>query len=73
MTCNCKWCTTIIGIVILVFLFWETAASTWIIAIAAILLIIHAFMCKNCGACANCGSSGAMPAKFSKPIKKKKK
>ena len=69
MNCNCKWCTSIIAIVILVFLFWETAASTWVIAIAAILLLIHAWTCKNCGVCM---PSGAMPAKSSKQAKKRR-
>ena len=67
MNCNCKWCTTIIGIVILVFAFLEgvTGLNMWIIVIAAILLIIHAFKCKNCGICA--------PEMATKPDKKRRK
>jgi len=59
MGCNCKCVEIILAIVILLFLFWETTASTWIIAIAAILLLIHALSCKKCGI----GMSAAMPAK----------
>ena len=50
--CNCKVGEIIFGIVILVFTFWETAASQWIVAIAAALLIIHALACKNLASCA---------------------
>jgi len=38
----------IVAIVILVFVFWTTSASQWIIAIAAVALLVHSFMCKNC-------------------------
>ncbi|MCH7567971.1 MAG: hypothetical protein IIA87_00985 [Nanoarchaeota archaeon] len=65
MKCNCKWCTSIMAIVILVFLFWQTVASTWIIAIAAILLLVHAWVCKNCGICS--------PEMAAKPAGKKKR
>ena len=68
MNCNCKYTETILGIVILVFV-WVDFYSKWIITIAAALLIIHALTCKNCGACQTC-----MPdAKSTKPVKKKKK
>jgi phosphatidylglycerophosphate synthase len=51
MECNCKWTETILALVIIVFAFWEVTYSMWIIIIAAVLLLIHAFRCKNCGTC----------------------
>ncbi len=45
--CN-SWCEAIIAIVILVFMFWQTAYSDWIVIIAAIVLLVHSFTCKNC-------------------------
>lgn len=47
----CKsWCELVIGIIIaLLALFaWNWLYSRWIIVIAAIVLIIHSFMCKSC-------------------------
>jgi hypothetical protein len=69
MGCNCKWTEIVLAIVILVFVFWVTTASQWIVAIAAILLLIHALMCKNCAMC----STGAMPMKAKSGGKKKKR
>ena len=51
MGCNCKWVEVVLAIVILVFTFWSTAVSQWLVAIAAVLLLIHALMCKNCAKC----------------------
>lgn len=49
MNCNCQWTETILAIVILVFAFWTTwMYSQWVVIIAAILLLIHAWACKNC-------------------------
>ena len=45
--CN-SWCEAILGIVVLVFALWQTMYSKWIIVIAAIVLIIHSFTCKQC-------------------------
>lgn len=45
----CKsWCEAILGLIILIFALWQTAYSQWIIVIAAIIMIIHSFMCKKC-------------------------
>ena len=51
MGCNCKVTEGILAVLILVFTFWATVASKWIIVIAAIVLLLHSLMCKNCGAC----------------------
>lgn len=51
MNCNCQWTETILAIVILVFAFWTVSWSQWIIAIAAIVLLLHAWMCKSCMMC----------------------
>lgn len=54
MDWNCKWTETILGVVILIFALWPellgAIVSTWIVVIAAALLIIHTFTCKNCQA-----------------------
>ena len=56
MGCNCKWTEIVIGLVILIFTIWPgiigVTASWWVIVIAAIVLILHAFMCKPCSTCA---------------------
>lgn len=41
-------CEAILAIVLIVFALWETAASKWIILIAAVILLIHSFTCKKC-------------------------
>lgn len=51
MKCNCTWTESVLAIIILVFTFWTTAYSTWVIAIAAILLLLHALTCKSCKNC----------------------
>jgi len=54
----CKsWCELILGVVILVFaLFDSWAYSKLIVTVAAVVLIVHSFMCKQCFV-------GNMPAK----------
>ncbi len=49
MRCNCKITEIILGVIILVFVLWQVWIWDWIITIAAILLILHAIRCKNCG------------------------
>jgi len=49
MGCNCKYVETVLGIIIIVFAWWQVGASQWIITIAAALLILHALKCTNCG------------------------
>ena len=55
MGCNCKWTETILALVILVFAIWPSlipqVQGSWIIIVAAVLLLIHAWTCKNCGTC----------------------
>jgi hypothetical protein len=51
MGCNCRVFEIIVAIVVLVFAFWQTAYSKWILVIAAIALILHALICKNCAGC----------------------
>ena len=45
--CNCKVSEIVLGLIILVFAFWHTAVSDWIIGIAAILLILHGLMQRS--------------------------
>lgn len=56
MGCNCRVTESILAIVILVFALWQVTYSTWIVSIAAVLLLVHSMWCKNCGEC-------EMPAK----------
>lgn len=54
MGCNCRVTELIIGIIILIVAVWPGLvngvienADGWIIVIAAVILILHSFMCKN--------------------------
>ncbi|MBS3099471.1 hypothetical protein J4462_04615 [Candidatus Pacearchaeota archaeon] len=52
MGCNCKWFEIIVALVILIVTLWPkliAGASWWVTLIAAVVLLIHALMCKNCG------------------------
>ena len=72
MNCNCKHCTTILAIVILVFSFWQVSwtswlTSKWIIVAAAVLILLHGL---GCGMCHNkCMTK--MPARKKSSVKKK--
>jgi len=50
--CNCRWTETILGVVILIVTLWPAllgnSVSMWIVIITAVLLILHAWTCKNC-------------------------
>lgn len=45
---NCNYLITVLAIVIIVFALWETGVSQWLILIAAVLILLHSWMCKNC-------------------------
>ena len=51
--CNCRWTETILGVAILIVTLWPNflgiSASWWIVVVAAVILILHAWSCKNCG------------------------
>lgn len=51
MNCNCKWTESVLALLILVFAFWQVAWSQWIIVIAAVILLLHSWMCKTCAMC----------------------
>ncbi len=45
----CKsWCELILGAIILIFSFWKTTYSMWVVVAAAVILIIHSFTCTRC-------------------------
>ena len=52
MGCNCKVNNSFLAIVILVFAIWPAIlpanASTWVVAIAAAIILIHSHACKAC-------------------------
>lgn len=51
MNCKCNWVETILAIIIIIFAYMGSPSSQWVIIIAAILLLLHALMCKKCGMC----------------------
>lgn len=64
--CN-KWINVVLAAIILIFAFWETTYSKWVIAVAAIVLIIYALVCK----CSGTTSTTITPAKTIAPVKEK--
>jgi len=49
MECNCKWTQTVLALAILVFsLFVSVSWGKWVIVVAAALLLVHSWSCKNC-------------------------
>ena len=64
MGCNCKAVETILLLAIIVFTLWSVAYSSWIVIIAAVLLLIHSMKCDM---------KSAAPASAKAPAKKKKK
>ena len=66
MDCKCNWVESVLAIVIIVFAFTSSGASKWIVVIAAVLLLIHALVCKSCKTCAEC-------LKGAPAVKKKRK
>jgi len=61
MNCNCKYMETIFGLAILIVTIWPdligASASRVVVIIAAALLVLHAWSCKNCGMCMPEGKS----------------
>ena len=59
MDCKCNWVESVLAIVIIIFAFTSSVASKWIVVIAAVLLLLHALVCKSCKMCSECmnGSS----------------
>ena len=51
---NCKTTEVILALIIIIFSFMSWSSSKWVIIVAAVLLLIHAFSCKDCGACKSC-------------------
>jgi len=56
-----EWCEVAIGILLIVFNYWNWNSQV-IITILAAVLIVHSFMCKKCGCCECCDECEA-PAK----------
>jgi len=69
MNCNCKWLEVVVAAVVFIVAVWPnilgSLASRWVIAIAAIVLFIHSFSCRNCSMCGTemKESRGAKPRK----------
>ena len=58
MGCNCKWFEIIVALVLLVLAFWQGVSGwqMWAIVAAAVVLLLHALMCKNCAMCSKMGA-----------------
>lgn len=68
MGCNCKVVEAVLSLIIILFAVWpnllgDATYSKWVIIIAALLMLIHSFTCKNCKWN---GSSHSMSAKNTK-------
>ena len=51
MNCKCNWVEAILAIVIILFAYSAGDSSKWVIIIAALLLLLHALLCKRCQMC----------------------
>ena len=51
MEYKCYLGEALLSAVILAALFWQSAWQGWIIGVAALLLLVHALVCKSCRAC----------------------
>ena len=67
MGCNCSLTEKIIGILVIIFAWWQTGFNDWILTILGIILIWHAFRCNIC----NNVVSGAKSMPARKPVAKK--
>lgn len=63
---NCRVIEAILAALIIIFALWETAASIWIVVIAAALLLIHALFCKKCVCMPEMGKAPAVKKAMSK-------
>ena len=45
---NCKIIQTVLVAAVIVFTFWVTAWGKWVVLAAALLILWHAWKCKNC-------------------------
>ena len=45
---SCNWVQLVLAALILIFAFWQTVASKWIIVVAAVLILVHSFACPCC-------------------------
>ncbi len=65
---HCGWGGVIGALLVILFSFWQTAYSKWIIVIVAVLWLIHSLGCKDC-----CAAKAKPKARRAKPKKRKKK
>jgi len=68
MGCNCKVVEAVLSLIIILFAVWpnllgDTTYSKWVIIIAALLMLIHSFACKNCKWDGSSHSMGTKTAK----------
>lgn len=46
-----KWLEVILAVIILIFVFWQSSYSQWIVALAAVVLLVHGLVCKCWSSC----------------------
>ncbi|MSS74558.1 hypothetical protein EXS72_02885 [Candidatus Pacearchaeota archaeon] len=66
MSCKCSWVEAILAIVIILSAYLGRTSSKWVIIVSALILLLHALMCKKCGMC-------EMPQVSAKSTKKKRR
>lgn len=66
MKCNCSVGNIVLAIIILIFAFWQTSYSQWVVVVAAVLLIIHELWHKHSWMGMNKGMSSDMAVKKKK-------
>ena len=69
MMCNCSLTEKIVGILVIIFAWWQTGYNDWILTVLGAILIIHAFSCKSCKMPMPAGKAPMTK----KPVVKKKK
>ena len=47
MNCNCSLTNAILAILVVVFTYWKSMYSEWVVYIAAVLLLIHSLVHKH--------------------------
>lgn len=51
MNCKCNWVESILALIIIIFAYMGSPSSRWVIIVAAVILLLHALMCKKCKMC----------------------
>jgi len=61
-------CNFVLALLVIIFAFWQTVASKWILLAVGILMLLSALSCPGCKSC----DAKSMPKQKAKPKRKKK-